>query len=117
MTSKVLVRVDEENVPWIMNKPTGGWGEYGEPVTWSFFARLEGWEIGDRYKDGHSEGFWILLLNADVLPPGHGGAVGVDVVGLLPVGRDVLFAVFAEIVLMGEVRSYLSSQRRPSWLS
>jgi len=57
------------------------------------------------------------LANADVLPPGHGGAVGVDVVGLLPVGRDVLFAVFAEIVLMGEVRSYLSSQRRPSWLS
>jgi hypothetical protein len=29
--------------------------------------------------------------NADVLPPGHGRVVEVDVVELLPVGRDVLF--------------------------
>ena len=65
MTPKVLVRVDEKNVPWIMNKPAAGWGEYGEPVPWSFLARLEGWEIGDRYKDSHSEGFWILLLNVE----------------------------------------------------
>jgi len=33
--------------------------------------------------------------NADVLPPGHGRAVGVDVVGFMPVGRDVLFCVFS----------------------
>jgi len=30
--------------------------------------------------------------NADVLPPGQSRAVGVDVVGFMPVGRDVLFA-------------------------
>ena len=32
------------------------------------------------------------MQNADVLPPGQGRAAGVDVVGLMPVGRDVLFA-------------------------
>jgi hypothetical protein len=35
--------------------------------------------------------FW-LLENADVLPPGQGRAVGVDVVGFMPVGSDVLLA-------------------------
>ena len=34
---------------------------------------------------------FIVLQNADVLPPGHGRVVEVDVVELLPVGRDVLF--------------------------
>jgi hypothetical protein len=33
----------------------------------------------------------IFSQNVDVLPPGHGRAVGVDVVGFMPVGRDVLF--------------------------
>jgi hypothetical protein len=38
------------------------------------------------------EGFPIFRYpNADVLPPGQGRAVGVDVVGFMPVGRDVLF--------------------------
>jgi hypothetical protein len=32
-----------------------------------------------------------ISSNADVLPPGHGRVVEVDVVELLPVGRDVLF--------------------------
>ena len=64
MTPKVLVRIDEKNIPWIMNKPDAGWGEYGEPVTWSFVARLDGWEIGERHKDSHSGGFWILELNS-----------------------------------------------------
>ena len=34
---------------------------------------------------------FIFSPNADVLPPGHGRVVEVDVVELLPVGRDVLF--------------------------
>jgi len=37
----------------------------------------------------------IYAINADVLPPGHGRAVGVDVVGFLPGGSDVLLAVLA----------------------
>jgi hypothetical protein len=34
-------------------------------------------------------GMLLVLPNADVLPPGHGRAVGVDVVEFMPVGRDV----------------------------
>jgi len=35
----------------------------------------------------------LNLHNADVLPPGQGRAVGVDVVGLMPAGSDVLLAL------------------------
>ena len=41
---------------------------------------------------------WIALClgaNVYVLPPGQGRVVGVDVVGFMPVGRDVLLAFFA----------------------
>jgi len=34
--------------------------------------------------------FFDILQNVYVLPPGHGRAAGVDVVGLLPVGSDDL---------------------------
>lgn len=57
---KALVRVDDNNQPWTMNRPDGGWKEYGEPRSWSFFARLEGWEIGGRFCDNVSRGFWIV---------------------------------------------------------
>lgn len=60
---RVLVRIGEDNAPWVMNRSDDGWGEFGKPVTWSFLARLEGWEIGDRYTDGHSKGFWLLKAN------------------------------------------------------
>ena len=35
----------------------------------------------------------ILEANADVLPPGHGRAAGVDVLRFMPVGRDVLLGI------------------------
>lgn len=34
------------------------------------------------------------MANVDVLPPGHGRVVEVDVVGFMPIGRDVLFDFF-----------------------
>ena len=40
------------------------------------------------------------LSGLDVLPPGQGRAVGVDVVGLMPVGRDALFSVFGSRFLI-----------------
>ena len=39
----------------------------------------------------------IILSNADVLPPGHGRAAGVDVVGFMPVGSDVLLAFWVKL--------------------
>ena len=57
---RLLVRIDNQNRPWIMNRIEKGWGEFGIPKSWSFFARLEGWSIGDRYRDTHSQGFWII---------------------------------------------------------
>jgi len=38
--------------------------------------------------------FAIYSANADVLPPGQGGAVEIDVVGFMPVGSDALFSIF-----------------------
>ena len=38
--------------------------------------------------------FYGRINNVNVLPPGQGRAVGVDVVGFMPVGRDVLFDFF-----------------------
>ena len=35
----------------------------------------------------------FLWANADVLPPGQGRAVGVEVVEFMPVGSDVLLAL------------------------
>jgi hypothetical protein len=37
----------------------------------------------------------VFWADADVLPPGQGRVVGVDVVGFMPVGRDVLLAFFS----------------------
>jgi hypothetical protein len=56
---KVLVRIDDKNVPHLMNRPDKGWGESSYDTSWTFLARLEGWTIGERYRDEHSEGFWI----------------------------------------------------------
>ena len=55
---QILVRVDETDTPWAMHRPERGWGEYGEPTTWSRLARLDHVEFR-RYRDEHGPG--ILL--------------------------------------------------------
>jgi len=60
---RVLVRVDKDNDPWIMNRPDKGWAEYGYKVRWNYLAMLQGWEVGERYRDEYSEGFWLVRCN------------------------------------------------------
>ena len=39
-----------------------------------------------------------MLPNVDVLPPGQGRVVGVDVVEFMPVGSDVLLGIFGILI-------------------
>lgn len=67
----VLVRIAENRrpggllsdivttTPWVMNRPEGGWGSYGEPWTWEQLSLVDGWDIGQAYRDQHGEGFWL----------------------------------------------------------
>lgn len=55
----VLVRIDESNRLHVMDKPEKGWASWGEFWTWEEMARLEGWNLGSRYSDEHSNGFWL----------------------------------------------------------
>ena len=52
---EVLVRVDNDGAPWLMNKKEKGWGEYGEPTTWERVYRLNG-EV-TRYADEYGSGY------------------------------------------------------------
>ncbi len=42
LCDEMLVRVDENGVPWVMNRPDKGWEEYGVPTTWSDLLQLDG---------------------------------------------------------------------------
>ena len=65
------------------------------------------------------------MPNVHVLPPGNGRAVGVDVVGFMPVGRDVLlgysFGLWLNHLRNNEVTAkqkwLLRAWRGPGWLA
>ena len=42
LCDEMLVRVDENGVPWVMNRPDKGWEEYGVPTTWGDLLQLDG---------------------------------------------------------------------------
>jgi len=42
--------------------------------------------------------FYLVLPNADVLPPGQGRVVGVDVVEFMPVGSDNLLGIGGRLI-------------------
>jgi hypothetical protein len=57
---RVLVRIHPSNGrPYLMNRPEDGWASLGLRWTWQDLARLDGWEIGRRHRDEHSDGFWL----------------------------------------------------------
>lgn len=57
---RVLVRIHERHGPMLMNRPEDGWASLGFFWSWSELSRLEGWDIGPKYTDEHSEGFWLI---------------------------------------------------------
>lgn len=48
---ELVVRVDNDGHPWIMNRPDDGWGEFGMRVTWEYLLHVEAEFI--RGKDQH----------------------------------------------------------------
>lgn len=59
LTDRVLVRIGARGAPYLMNRPEDGWASVARRWTWQDLARLDGWEIGRRYEDKHSAGFWL----------------------------------------------------------
>lgn len=62
-TDEVLVRVDRQGHPWLMNRPEDGWGSRGHRWTWTDLAALDGWSIGRRANDEFSEAFWLVRMD------------------------------------------------------
>lgn len=57
---RVLVRVDAEGRACVMVSPDTGWDGRYYIKPWRWLRRLEGWGIGGRADDEHSEGFWLI---------------------------------------------------------
>lgn len=65
LDDRVLVRVHPtDGRPYLMNRPEDGWASLARRWTWQDLARLDGWEIGRRYSDEHSAGFWLHRVPA-----------------------------------------------------
>jgi hypothetical protein len=45
---------------WAMNRVEDGFASSGYPWTWEQLLALAGWKVGPRYRDEHSEGFWLI---------------------------------------------------------
>jgi hypothetical protein len=60
LDDRVLVRIHPvDGRPYLMNRPEDGWASLGQRWTWQDLRRLNGWEIGRRHHDEHSDGFWL----------------------------------------------------------
>lgn len=56
---RVLARIHRDGWVYLMNRPEDGWASLAQRWTWQDLARLDGWTIGRRYQDAHSDGFWL----------------------------------------------------------
>ncbi|MFJ6559958.1 hypothetical protein ACIQMV_08755 [Streptomyces sp. NPDC091412] len=59
LTDRVLVRSGPGGSPYLMNRPEDGWASVARRWTWRDLARLNGWTVGRRHQDEHSDGFWL----------------------------------------------------------
>ncbi|MFD7205923.1 hypothetical protein [Streptomyces sp. NPDC059893] len=57
--SRILVRIAADGRPHLMNRAEDGWASLSIRWTWQELARLDGWTLGRRHHDEHSEGFWL----------------------------------------------------------
>ncbi|MFD7661305.1 hypothetical protein [Streptomyces sp. NPDC059788] len=58
--NQILVRISATDGPHLMNRSEDGWASLSQRWTWSDLARIDGWEIGRRFRDEHSDGFWLI---------------------------------------------------------
>jgi hypothetical protein len=61
---RVLVRIDPEGRPCVMVSPETGWEGRYYIKPWRWLASLEGWNVGRRADDEHSEAFWLIRADA-----------------------------------------------------
>jgi hypothetical protein len=59
LDDRVLVRVDRDGIPYLMNRPDCGWASVARRCTWQDLARLTGWSVGRAHRDSFGEGFWL----------------------------------------------------------
>ncbi|MGP3777003.1 hypothetical protein ACTWJ8_39840 (plasmid) [Streptomyces sp. SDT5-1] len=59
-SDEVLIRVDEDGRAHQVHRPEDGWASRVAHWPWPDLARLEGWRLGQRHSDEHSQGFWLL---------------------------------------------------------
>lgn len=57
---EILVRLDEEGRPWIMNRPDRGWGERGFRTSFEALANMPSFRPDRRHRDSHGTGFWMV---------------------------------------------------------
>jgi hypothetical protein len=60
LDDRVLVRIGPDGSPYLMNRAEDGWASLAQRWTWQDLARLEGWTVGRRCSDEHSDGFWLV---------------------------------------------------------
>lgn len=66
LDDRVLVRIHpHDGRVYLMNRPEDGWASLGLRWTWQDLRRLNGWEIGRRHQDEHSDGFWLERCDSD----------------------------------------------------
>ena len=67
-TDEVLVRVDDQGRPWLMDHPEKGWASLGLRWTWEKLAVLSGWYPAETYRDEHGAGFWLRRSPSNPCP-------------------------------------------------
>lgn len=66
LDDRVLARIHpHDGHVYLMNRPEDGWASGAQRWTWAEVARIDGWEIGRRYRDEHSDGFWLIRAQAE----------------------------------------------------
>lgn len=70
-TDRVMVRIkaippvgfglasQEERIPYVISDPDLDWASDAHRWSWTDLAHLQGWTVGRRYVDEHSEFFWL----------------------------------------------------------
>lgn len=62
-SDEMLVRMDENGRPWVMNRPDNGWEEYGELTKWEYLLQLDG-VVFDRWNDEFGTGVMMRRIEA-----------------------------------------------------
>ena len=60
---ELCIRVGDDDVPWVMNRPDKGWSEYGEPTTWERLLRIPS-VSAKRFSDDYGRG--VILKKREV---------------------------------------------------